>query len=97
MEEKIIAQGKRLGVEMDVRVIDGVVYINGVKNELYDWALEEQHPIEGSYHYVKADSMLNIANTLHFHFFDGPPSFATSGEFETIPYEEEAIQGVRNF
>lgn len=94
MKAKIMAYGKRLGVEMDVRVIDGVVYINGVKNDLYDWALEEQHPIEGSFDYVKADSMLNIANTLHFHFFDGPPIFETSGKFERIPYEEEAIFGL---
>ncbi|MHC5268233.1 hypothetical protein ACYSNO_03445 [Enterococcus sp. LJL98] len=89
MQAKIIAQGKRFGVEMAVCVVDGVVYINGVKNDLYDWALEEQHPIAGSYDYVKADSMLNIANTLHFHFFDSAPSFVTIGTFELVPAEEK--------
>lgn len=87
---KIKAKGKRKGVEMIVRVVDGVVYINGLRNDMYDWALHKQHPIGGTY-YAEPDSMTNIANTLRYHFFDETPEFKTEGEFEEITYEEGKI------
>lgn len=87
---KILAKGIRKGVYMTVRIVDGVVYINGMKNDLYDWAIYVQHPIGGTY-IAEAHSMENALNTLEYYFFDEKPSIEISGDFEEIPFEDDVI------
>lgn len=87
---KIKAVGKRDGAELEITVDNGVTYINGVKEDIFDAAIYAQYPMAGTY-YPEPDSMENALNTLSYHFFDDPPEIETEGSFEDIPYVEGRI------
>lgn len=87
---EIVAKGIRRGVPMIVRVKGDVIRINGLQNDLYDWAIYAQYPIGGTY-FAEAQTPENVLNTLSYHFFDEKPEIDVIGELEEIPYEENVI------
>lgn len=87
---KIKAKGFFGGVKLMIEVVDGVTYIDGHKDNLFDTLIHSQYPIGGTY-IAEPDSMENILNTLAYYFFDESPEIETSGEFEEIPYQEGVI------
>lgn len=86
----ILAKGNRKGVYMTVRVTPQGIYVNGMKNDLYDWAIYAQHLIGGTY-IAEPRTAENALNTLRYHFFDEAPSIEVVGKTEGIPYEENVI------
>lgn len=87
---RLIAKGKRSGVEMEVKIIEGNTFIDGDLEDSYDSDLHEQRLIGGTY-YAEPDSMLNMFNNLKHYFFDEQVEVKMTGQLEPIPYEDGFI------
>lgn len=87
---RLKAKGKRNGVNIEIKVIEGNTFVDGDLDDTFDFKLHEQHLMAGTY-LAEPKSMLNIFNNLQHHFFDGPVEVEINGELEEIPYEDNRI------